>query len=155
MLHLNFILGVAIRCYVCSSLYDERCDDQHFVGDPTYMYDCSSDPLRGIIPVQHCRKAKYFSNSLNACCFSQSKNWFFSLIISANNKWVYVRSCNKRDNLTEAKDAEAYHADFCNSANKFNQKIPILLLVVFVARYLLHWIFVKWIFVWCIKWLIE
>lgn len=65
---------------------------------------------------------------------------FLSLKIVANDKWVLVRSCNKRDNLTDAKNAEAYlcHSDFCNSAVKLNSKTSILLIVGFVGRLLLQ-----------------
>jgi len=102
----------AIKCYVCSSLYDQRCEDSNFSGDPAFMFDCSMDPTR-VIPILHCRKAKYL----------------------INNKWIYVRSCNKRDNLTEAKDAEAYlcHANYCNFGMKYDSGVKIMIFSLFVA----------------------
>ncbi|XP_055314126.1 uncharacterized protein LOC129575163 [Sitodiplosis mosellana] len=104
--------GIAIKCYVCTSEHDKRCEDKNFNGDPAFMYDCSMDPNR-IIPILHCRKAKYL----------------------INDKWIYVRSCNKRDNLTEAKDAEAYlcHADYCNSGVKYNTGTEIMIFSVLAA----------------------
>lgn len=53
------IKGIAIRCFTCSSLYDDGCGDD-FSYSPTYMTDCSMEPTRGIIPVQHCRLIRYF-----------------------------------------------------------------------------------------------
>lgn len=46
---------------MCSSLYDQRCGDS-FKVQPNFSYDCSNDPIRGIIPVQHCRKINYLGN---------------------------------------------------------------------------------------------
>lgn len=52
-----------------------------------------------------------------------------------NNKWIYVRSCNKRDNLTDAKDAEAYlcHANYCNFGTKYDSGVNIMIFSLFVA----------------------
>lgn len=63
---INFLLGFAIKCYVCSSLHDDRCDDMNFVGGPEFIQDCSDELVYGVIPILHCRKAKYSSNILIA-----------------------------------------------------------------------------------------
>lgn len=64
------------------------------------------------------------------------------LTFSVNSTWVHVRSCNTRDSISDAKDAEAYlcHADLCNSGIKFNSKISIILLAIFtkIIRVLLQ-----------------
>lgn len=124
-------IGTAIKCYVCSSLYDKSCEDGNFNGNPEFMYDCSMDPGR-IIPVLHCRKAKYLSKLINKLLLFLSISDFNALLLNfvlVNNEWVYVRSCNKRDNLTQAKDAEVNlcHANYCNSGIKFDSNILIML----------------------------
>lgn len=85
---------------------------------------------------------------------NHSISWRFKVIFFlvnfflVNNKWIYIRSCNKRDNLTEAKDAEAYlcHSDFCNSGNKYNSGISIIAFSIFatVLNFLRVWKSILW-----------
>lgn len=58
----TFFVVSAIECFECSSLVDDHCADESFKGDAKFKHDCSMDLVRGILPIQHCRKIKYIGN---------------------------------------------------------------------------------------------
>lgn len=76
--------------------------------------------VRGMLPTQHCRKIKYIGK-LSKLKEQKFRFQFISLSILSfieNNTWVYIRSCNTRENITNAREAEAYlcHGDYCNAS---------------------------------------
>lgn len=55
--------GFALKCFKCSSLHDDGCDD-NFNYNPAFMFDCTEDPMMNLTSVQHCRLIKYWGKQL-------------------------------------------------------------------------------------------
>lgn len=99
--------------------------------------------IRGMLPTQHCQKIKYIGK------FSKSKEHkfrfqFVSLSILPfleNSTWVYIRGCNTRQNITNAREAETYlcHGDYCNA--KVSHHSEAYMVMISFCATIAHFVF--------------